>query len=98
MIRVLLPAHLRTLAGVSDEVLLEEKGEATTKAILDALETRYPVLRGTIRDPATGKRRPLVRFFACAEDISHEPVDLVLPEAIAQGKEPFCIVGAMAGG
>ena len=98
MIRVVLPAHLRTLAGVSDEVLLEEMGEATTKEILDALEERYPVLRGTIRDPATGKRRPLVRFFACAEDLSHEPVDVTLPDAIARGQEPFCIVGAMAGG
>ena len=98
MIRVVLPAHLRTLAGVSDEVLLEEMGKATTKAILDNLEKRYPVLRGTIRDPATGKRRPLVRFFACAEDISHEPVDVALPDAIARGQEPFCIVGAMAGG
>lgn len=98
MIRVVLPAHLRTLAGVSDEVLLEEMRQVTTKAILDALEERYPVLRGTIRDPATGKRRPLVRFFACAEDISHEPVDVTLPDAIARGQEPFCIVGAMAGG
>ncbi|MGI8431791.1 MAG: hypothetical protein ACR2MW_05795, partial [Chthoniobacterales bacterium] len=82
MIRVVLPAHLRTLAGVSDEVLLEEKGEVTTKAILDELEERYPVLRGTIRDPATGKRRSLVRFFACGEDVSHESTDAFLPTAI----------------
>ncbi len=98
MIRVMLPAHLRNLAGVTGEVALEVEGEVTTRAILDALEARYPVLRGTIRDSGTGKRRPLVRFFACGEDVSHESGAAVLSAAVAEGKEPFCVVGAMAGG
>jgi molybdopterin synthase sulfur carrier subunit len=98
MIRVILPAHLRTLADITGEVLLEVPGAVTASAILDALEARYPVLQGTIRDQKTGRRRPLVRFFACGEDISHDPVDAALPAAIAEGQEPFCIIGAMAGG
>jgi molybdopterin synthase sulfur carrier subunit len=98
MIRVALPAHLRTLARVDNEVLLEIEGEATLGSILDALERRYPVLCGTIRDRATSKRRPFLRFFACAEDYSHERPDTVLPPAIVSGVEPFLIVGAMSGG
>ncbi len=98
MIRVVLPVHLRNLARVSDEVQLEVAGPATVAAILNALEERYPVLRGTIRDQTTAKRRPLVRFFACGEDVSHESSDSPLPESIASGAEPFCIIGAMAGG
>jgi sulfur-carrier protein len=98
MIRVTLPAHLRKLAGVDGEVHLEVKGDITQRAILDALEARYPMLRGTIRDHVTQKRRAFVRFFACAEDVSHEPPDAPLPEAIATGAEPFMIIGAIAGG
>lgn len=98
MIRVVLPQHLRTLARVGDEVQVEVDGRATTRAILDALEARYPVLQGTIRDHVTLKRRPYLRFFACEEDLSHEPPDRPLPEAIASGKEPFLVIGAMAGG
>jgi len=98
MIRVVLPYHLRTLARVGDEVQVDVEGRATTRAILDALEARYPVLQGTIRDHVTQKRRPYLRFFACEEDLSHESPDAPLPEAIAQGKEPFLVVGAMAGG
>ncbi len=98
MIRVVLPAHLRKLARVDGEVTLHVEGPVTQRAVLDALEVRYPVLRGTIRDHATQRRRPLVRFFACAEDLSHEPPDAVLPEAVASGREPFLVVGAMAGG
>jgi len=98
MIRVVLPHHLRTLARVGSEVQLELNGEVTQRTILDALETRYPVLHGTIRDHSTRKRRPLVRFFACGEDISHEPLDTPLPDAIATGAEPFFIMGAIAGG
>lgn len=98
MIRVVLPVHLRTLARVSDEVQLEVEGAVTQRSILDALEARFPTLRGTIRDQATQKRRPLVRFFCCSEDFSHEAPEAVLPEAIANGTEPFFIVGAMAGG
>ena len=98
MIRVVLPHHLRTLARVDSELQLELNGNVTTKTILDALETRYPVLRGTIRDHVSHKRRPLVRFFACGEDISHESTDTPLPEAIANGREPFFIMGAIAGG
>ena len=98
MIRVVLPQHLRTLARVGDEVQVDVEGRATTRAILDALEARYPVLQGTIRDHVTLKRRPYLRFFACAEDLSHEPPDAPLPEAIANGKEPFLVIGAMAGG
>jgi molybdopterin converting factor small subunit len=98
MIRVLLPAHLRTLAGVNDEVELEIQGEITQRSVLDALEARYPTLRGTVRDQRTHQRRPLVRFFACSEDLSHQAPDLPLPEPVVKGSEPFCIVGAMAGG
>jgi hypothetical protein len=98
MIRVVLPVHLRTLAKVNDEVQLEVPAPVTQRAILDALEASYPTLRGTVRDRATQKRRPLVRFFCCGEDFSHEPGDAPLPDAIANGTEPFFIVGAMAGG
>ena len=96
MIRVVLPVHLRTLAKVDDEVKLEVAGQVTQRAILDALEISYPVLRGSIRDQATQRRRPLVRFFCCGEDFSHEEPDAPLPNAIANGTEPFFIVGAMA--
>jgi molybdopterin synthase sulfur carrier subunit len=98
MIRVELPAHLRTLARVGSEVEIEVAGRATLRSVLDALEARYPVLRGTIRDHVTQKRRPYVRFFACTEDLSHELPDTPLPEAVATGAEPFLVVGAMAGG
>jgi molybdopterin synthase sulfur carrier subunit len=98
MIRVVLPAHLRNLAGVADEAQVEVGEEVTIRAVLDALEARHPVLRGMIREAVSGKRRPLVRFFANGEDLSHESLDLSLPAAIANGAEPFCIVGAMAGG
>jgi molybdopterin synthase sulfur carrier subunit len=98
MIRIELPAHLRTLARVEREVQVDVRGPVTPRAILDALEARYPMLCGTIRDHVTHERRPLVRFFACEEDVSHEPLDTVLPEAVARGAEPFLIVGAMAGG
>jgi sulfur-carrier protein len=98
MIRVVLPQHLRTLAGSGSEVQLEVNGSVTAKAILDSLEAKYPVLRGTIRDHVSQKRRPLVRFFACGEDISHEQPEAALPEAVSQGKEPFFIMGAIAGG
>ena len=98
MIRVVLPAHLRTLAHVDGEVKLDVEGQATQRAILDALEARYPMLRGTIRDHVTQRRRAFVRFFACGQDLSHEPPDTPLPNAIALGAEPFLVVGAMAGG
>lgn len=98
MIRVVLPHHLRTLAGVGEEVAVAVEGEATQRAVLDALEARYPMLRGTIRDHATLKRRAFVRFFACAQDVSLEPPDTPLPEAVARGTEPFLVVGAIAGG
>ncbi|HLY36801.1 MAG TPA: MoaD/ThiS family protein [Candidatus Binatia bacterium] len=98
MIRVVLPAHLRKLARVDREVTLEVAGPVTQRAVLDALEGRYPMLRGTIRDHVTLRRRPMVRFFACAEDLSHESPDAPLPDAIAAGTEPFLVVGAMAGG
>ncbi len=98
MIRVVLPAHLRTLAKVDGEVALDLQGAVTQRAVLDALEERYPVLRGTIRDQASGKRRSFVRFFACEEDLSHEQPDDPLPDAVAQGTEPFLVIGAMAGG
>ena len=98
MIRVVLPAHLRTLARVDGEVKLDVEGQATQRAVLDALEDLYPMLRGTIRDHVTHKRRSFVRFFACEEDLSHEPPDTLLPEAVATGAEPFLVVGAMAGG
>lgn len=98
MIRVVLPAHLKTLAGVDGEVELDVPQPVTTEAVLDALEARFPVLGGTVRDRATGRRRPFIRFFACEEDLSHEPADAELPPAVAKGAEPFYIVGAMAGG
>lgn len=98
MIRVVLPCHLRTLAHVDDEVRIEVGSPATQRSVLDALEARYPVLRGTIRDCATLRRRPFIRFFACSEDLSHESPDAGLPEEVAAGAEPFLIVGAMAGG
>ena len=98
MIRVVLPAHLRSLARVGDEVMLDLDGEATLRSVLDALEASYPMLRGTIRDHVTHKRRSFVRFFACEEDLSHEPPDTLLPDAVAKGAEPFLVVGAMAGG
>jgi sulfur-carrier protein len=98
MIRVVLPHHLRTLARVGSEVELDVNGRATLQAVLDALEAKYPMLRGTIRDHDTQKRRPLVRFFACGEDISHESPDNPLPDPIAKGAEPFFIMGAIAGG
>lgn len=98
MIRVELPQHLRTLAHVDAEVTLEVQGAVTQRAILDALEARYPVLCGTVRDHVTQKRRPFIRFFACGEDFSHEPPDAPLPDAVATGAEPFLIIGAIAGG
>jgi molybdopterin synthase sulfur carrier subunit len=98
MIRVVLPAHLRTLARVDGEVKVRVPGAVTPRAVLDALEADYPALRGTIRDQVTGRRRPFVRFFACGQDLSHEPVDLPLPEAVITGAEPFLVIGAMAGG
>jgi hypothetical protein len=98
MIRVVLPAHLRTLAHVDGEVTLAVEGQVTQRSVLDALEARYPVLRGTIRDHVTRQRRAFVRFFACEEDLSHESPDAPLPDAVAQGAEPLLIVGAMAGG
>ena len=98
MITVVLPAHLRSLAGVQGDVQLEINGEVTRHSILDALEARYPMLRGTIRDHSGGERRPLLRFFACGEDVTHESADAPLPQAIASGTEPFYIIGAIAGG
>ena len=98
MIRIVLPYHLRTLARLDGEVQLEVASPATLRSVLDALEARYPVLRGTIRDHGTLKRRPFVRFFACKEDLSLEPPETNLPDAVAHGAEPFLIVGAMAGG
>jgi molybdopterin synthase sulfur carrier subunit len=98
MIRVILPLHLRTLARVDDEVTLHVEGQATQRSVLDALEARYPMLRGTIRDHVTHQRRAFVRFFACEEDLSHDPPDAPLPEAVVTGAEPFLVVGAMAGG
>jgi hypothetical protein len=98
MIRVVLPHHLRTLARVGDEVQIDLNGSATVRAVLDVLEKKYPILCGTIRDHVTQQRRPLVRFFACGEDISHESLDTPLPNAIATGAEPFFIMGAIAGG
>jgi sulfur-carrier protein len=98
MIRVILPVHLRTLARVDGEVTLDVEGEVTQRSILDALEARYPMLRGTIRDHVTHRRRAFVRFFACEEDLSHESPDAPLPDAVARGVEPFLVVGAMAGG
>ena len=98
MIRVLLPAHLRTLARVNGEVSIDVAGQPTIVAVLDALEARYPTLQGTIRDHGTLERRPFLRFFACQEDYSLEPTDTLLPEPVANGNEPFLIIGAMAGG
>jgi hypothetical protein len=98
MIRVELPQHLRTLAQVGREVQLEVAGQVTQRSVLDALEARYPMLQGTIRDHVTRQRRPFLRFFACEEDLSHESPDAALPEAVASGKEPFLIIGAIAGG
>ena len=98
MIRVVLPAHLRNLAQVSGEVQLAVEGPVTQRSVLDALEARYPMLRGTIRDHVTQQRRPFVRFFACSEDLSHESPDAPLPDAVASGAEPFLLVGAIAGG
>jgi len=98
MIRVTLPAHLRKLAQVDGEVMLHVNGQATLGSILDALEARYPMLQGTIRDHVTQKRRAFVRFFACRQDLSHEPPDTPLPDAVTTGTEPFMIVGAIAGG
>jgi molybdopterin synthase sulfur carrier subunit len=98
MIRVVLPYHLRTLARVGDEVELQVEGPATQRSLLDALEARYPMLRGTIRDHTTQERRAFLRFFACEQDLSHEPPDAPLPDAVARGTEPYLVVGAMAGG
>ena len=98
MIRVLLPPHLRTLARVDGEVQLDVEGQVPQRSVLDALESSYPMLRGTIRDHVTGQRRPFLRFFACEEDLSHEPPDAPLPDAVAKGAEPFLVVGAIAGG
>jgi molybdopterin synthase sulfur carrier subunit len=98
MIRVVLPAHLRALARVDGEVVLDVDGRATLRSVLDALEVRYPVLRGTIRDHVTQQRRPFLRFFACEEDLSHELPDAPLPDAVITGAEPFLVIGAIAGG
>ena len=98
MIRVELPAHLRTLARVQGELKLQVKGPVTQRSVLDALEARYPSLRGTIRDQITLQRRPFIRFFACAQDLSHENANTPLPEAVTSGAEPFLVVGAVAGG
>src|SRR5216117_280653 len=98
MIRVVLPAHLRTLARVDGEIKLDIEGPVTLRSLLDALEARFPMLRGTIRDHVTLKRRPFIRFFACKEDLSLDPPEKLLPEAVVSGREPFIVVGAMAGG
>ena len=98
MIRVVMPAHLRTLARVEGEVRLDVEGAVTQRAVLDALEARYPMLRGTIRDQSTFKRRAFVRFYACEEDLSHDAPDTPLPDAVVRGTEPFLIIGALAGG
>ncbi len=98
MIRVVLPYHLRTLAHLGPEVTLDVTGQATQRAVLDALEARYPMLRGTIRDHVTSQRRPFLRFFACERDLSHEPPDTPLPDAVSSGAEPYYVIGAIAGG
>ncbi len=98
MIRVVLPAHLRMLAQIDGELTIDVQGQATQRSVLDALETRHPMLRGTIRDQVTQRRRPFVRYFACQQDLSHEPPDAPLPDAVTTGAEPFLVVGAMAGG
>ena len=97
-IRVILPQHLRTLAHVGSEVTIEVEGQPTLRSVLDAIEARYPMLRGTIRDHVTQERRAFLRFFACEEDLSHEPPDTPLPDAVSSGKEPFIVIGAIAGG
>ena len=97
-IRVAMPAHLRTLAGVDGDVTVDVEGEVTRRSVLDALENRYPMLRGTIREHVSGQRRPFLRFFACGEDITHNPPDDPLPQEIVSGKEPFYVIGAIAGG
>ena len=97
-IRVILPQHLRTLAHVGSEVTIEVEGQPTQRSVLDAIEARYPMLRGTIRDHATQERRAFLRFFACEEDLSHESPDARLPDAVSSGKEPFIVIGAIAGG
>lgn len=98
MIRVVLPAHLRTLAKVQGEVSLEVEGAVTQRSVLDALEAKYPMLAGTIRDHVSKQRRPFVRFFACEQDLSHDPIDTPLPDAVASGAEPLLVIGAIAGG
>ena len=98
MIRVVMPAHLRTLAGVSGDVTVDVNGEVTRRSILDALETKYPMLRGTILEHVSGERRPFLRFFACGEDVTHQSPDDPLPQEIASGTEPFYVIGAIAGG
>ena len=98
VIRIILPHHLRTLAQVGNEIELEVDGPITQRSVLDALEARYPMLRGTIRDQVTQQRRPFLRFFACEEDLSHEPPDAPLPDAVTSGAEPLIIIGAIAGG
>jgi hypothetical protein len=98
MIRVILPAHLKNLAGITGVLDLEIATAATQRSVLDAVERAYPMLRGTIRDHASGKRRPFVRFFACGQDVSHEQADAPLPEAVSLGREPFMVIGAIAGG
>jgi molybdopterin synthase sulfur carrier subunit len=98
LVRVALPHHLRELARVGDEVSVDVAGVVTQRAIVNALEARYPMLRGTIRDYVTDKRRPYLRFFACEQDLSHDPPDVPLPDAVASGKEPFLVIGAMSGG
>lgn len=98
MIRVVLPTHLRTLAGINSTIELQVEEPITQRSVLDVLETMYPMLRGTIRDPATKRRRPFIRFFACGQDLSDEPLDAVLPVEVVSGAEPFRVVGAMAGG
>ena len=98
IIRVAMPAHLRTLAGVSGDVTVEIEGEVTRRSILDALEAQYPMLRGTIREHVSGERRPFLRFFACGEDVTHNSPDAPLPQEIASGAEPFYVIGAIAGG
>ena len=98
MIRVMLPAHLRALAKSESEVSLDVPEPVTQRSVLDALESRYPMLRGTIRDQVTQQRRPFLRFFACEQDLSHEPPDAALPDAVASGTEPYCVIGAIAGG
>jgi sulfur-carrier protein len=98
MIRVIIPYHLKTLAGISGEVPLDVAGAVTVRSVLDALEARYPMLRGTMRDQVTGQRRPMIRFYACEQDFSHEPPDAPLPEAVASGTEPLLVIGAISGG